>query len=165
MVAGVFLAVLFISCTTAGRENPPAVPSKPEVSEDTSASDQARGFAAKPGRARLVFIHAPNNEIISIAHVSTAVLIPVERAEKTHGIVQRWPGDTSGRYEYTDREKRSFRPSELDEGVLELPPGFYRIEHNTVRGKPPAGMYGRSGIFEIRSGEETEVRIPLFPAI
>lgn len=76
LLMGCVLASL-LSCATAGREDPPAVSSKPNISESEAAPSEGIPFEAEPGRAILVFIHVPSNEVIPIAHVSTAVLIQV----------------------------------------------------------------------------------------
>ncbi|MBN1940220.1 MAG: hypothetical protein JW843_11590 [Candidatus Aminicenantes bacterium] len=144
----------FIGCDGPGSGTTPAA---------GSVSSQA--VAEETGLARLVFVLAPDREEIPFRQVTSAVLIRLERKERTQGAVKRWPGDTSDRYIYTDLEEVSFRPCDCECGNLILPPGFYRIVHNSVKGSPPAGMYGKSGIFEIAGSRQTEVRIMLHPAI
>lgn len=145
------LCLGFCACAGPGRDGMPADSFPPPSGES--------------GRAKIIFLLTPEKKEIPIEQVASAILIEMERKERTQGAVERWPGDTAGRYEYIDIRKREFRPSDLQQGVLELPPGFYRVEHNSVKGSPPAGMYGRSGVFEIKSREATEVSVFLYPAI
>ncbi|MBN2198974.1 MAG: hypothetical protein JW747_03910 [Candidatus Aminicenantes bacterium] len=142
-----------------------ALPSAAGQEQEQKSEPAPPPEEAVTGRAKLIFILAPQEEEVPIAHVTTAVLVNVERKERTRGAVRRWPGDDAGRYEYIEVAKSEFRPCDLEHGILVLPPGFYRLKHNSVRGDPPAGMYGQSGIFEIKIDKETEVRIFLYPAI
>jgi hypothetical protein len=131
----------------------------------TAASVSSQATVEEAGLARLVFVLAPTREEIPFQNVTSAVLIKLERRERTQGAVKRGPNDTTGRYVYKNLEELSFRPCDCECGNLILSPGFYRIVHNSVKGSPPAGMYGRSRVFEITGSRQTEVRIMLHPAI
>ena len=100
-------------------------------------------------------------------HISSVTLTRYEKQPQDKGVtIKRWAGDTSGQYKYVEKEKRKLDLSDFPEGIIPLGPGIYQFNHNSVRGQPPSGFYGKSSLFEIKPGEETvEVRIPLYPAI
>ncbi len=107
--------------------------------------------------------------IIPLKHVSTLTLIRYKKQPQDKGVtMKRWAGDTSGEYKYVETERRDLKFSDLVGGFLSLEPGFYQFKYNSVRGTNgmTSGYYGRSGLFELKSGEDLiEVRVFLHAAI
>ena len=100
-------------------------------------------------------------------HINSVTLTRYAKQPQDEGVtIKRWAGDTSGRYKYVAKEKKELKLSDFPERLIPLGPGIYQFNHNSVRGQPPSGFYGKSSLFEIKLGKETvEVRIPLYPAI
>lgn len=103
----------------------------------------------------------------SLEDLGSVTLVRYERREQPEGVqVQRWVGDTDGRHQYVELNRRELNAADLPEGILALQPGFYQFKHNSVSGQPPSGFHGESPVFEVRP-ESTPVEIPirLHPAI
>lgn len=159
-LCGVILPLHGRVLAMAGAGRPPAIQSDAKTTH-LEATNATPAF----GQARLVFMAATDGRLLNPAHIPACILVQYARTVRTKGTVQRWPGDTAGQYEYKVIQKREFIPANLVKGRLELLPGFYQIEHQSVSGEPPSGMYGKSDFFEIRSGEEAEVQVLLYPAL
>ena len=119
-----------------------------------------------------IFINISNQEVMPFDRILSATLLRYDKLPQNKGVtVKRWAGDTSGKYKYVEKEKRTLTLSDFPGGLIPLEPGIYQIQHNSVRGEPPSGFYGKSNsrrtrIFEVTAGDEIiEVRIPLYPAI
>lgn len=114
-----------------------------------------------------IFFNVSDQSVMPFDHVGSVTLIRYERKQQDEGVsVKRWAGDTSGRYQYVEKEKRELKLSDFPERVIPLEPGFYQFKHNSVTERPLSGFYGESNFFEIKPGEETlDVQIQLYTAI
>ena len=114
-----------------------------------------------------IFINISNQAVMPFDCVRSMTLLRYENQPQDEGVtVKRWAGDTGSQYTYVEKEKQTLKLSDLQEGLIPLESGMYKFKHNSVRGQPPSGFYGKSNFFEIKAGDEIiEVGIPLYPAI
>ncbi len=102
----------------------------------------------------LQFIHADDGQVIPTDHITRLVLIRYSpRPSAPEGV------------HYDKVKERTLSSNDYPNGAIRLAPGYYRVKHNSVYGKPPSGYYGQSEIVALVPDQIREVTITLHAAI
>ncbi len=111
-----------------------------------------------------ILVDGATGRTISTQVIGMIKIVRLQR-EKAEGVVRGAANAPAQEYDYEVSGEKEVSLSGLAEATLVLEPGFYRLEHNSVNGTPPAGFYGESQVFQAREGESIDVRLMIHPAI
>lgn len=119
------------------------------------------------GKVKLSLIQVGHEATLPLDAISSVTLLRYTREAQDEGAgSQRWPGDTSGQYTYTEIGQWDVLLSGFPGGLMPLESGIYQFKHNSVSGQPPSGFYGHSDYFEVKAQEDVMlVQIQLNAAI